>query len=308
MELYRLMSFFEFYELFINKKLKMTKLKLMDDKNEGFGVALRSKIPNTFNLGFLGERNNEKEIFKLIQETSYITCWTKKKESMAMWLLYSKNNDAIRIKTNKRKIKSVIDNYLKQIVYTNHFYSEPNTLMSNQIECIIDEVNYKDFHELKNKIEELKSHYDSKVQSLDFNSNTGKEEHLKILSEVIEKGKTIINNENGILIKSKSFEHEEEVRASINLCFRNDISNDEVKKRFERDENMSDITGTFIMRNSLDNELQNILYLDVKVDDFIEEICFDPRLSEYQKKIYIEILGLKDDDRIVESNIFGSYI
>ena len=50
------------------------------------------------------------------------------------------------------------------------------------------------------------------------------------------------------------------------------------------------------------------LPIDLKIDDFIEEICFDPRIPTYQKDIYTDILGLKDDKRVVTSDIFGSYV
>ena len=104
MELYRIMSFFELYELLTNKRLKMTKLKLMEDLNEGFAYSLNDLLPRTFNPVFFTSSNMNKETYNLVRESKFITCWTKEKESMAMWLLYSKDFKSIRIKTSKEKL------------------------------------------------------------------------------------------------------------------------------------------------------------------------------------------------------------
>ena len=111
------------------------------------------------------------------------------------------------------------------------------------------------------------------------------------------------------MCSNKVYSHENEVRAGISLVFRNDINNEEVKSRLKRDdESMSNLLGTFIFREFNPNDFENVYYIDLKIDDFIEEICFDPRIPTYQKDIYTDILGLKDDKRVVTSDIFGSYV
>ena len=305
MELYRIMSFFELYELLTNKRLKMTKLKLMEDLNEGFAYSLNDLLPRTFNPVFFTSSNMNKETYNLVRESKFITCWTKEKESMAMWLLYSKDFKSIRIKTSKEKLKKVIDNYIDEIMYPKHLYSESRTLMSN-MPTMIGDVRYVDFKDYKTKILEFKKEFDFELNNLKEKTD---ENYISLISKFFDKSEKLLPLKDILFLKNKAYSHENEVRAGISLVFRNDINNEEVKSRLKRDdESMSNLLGTFIFREFNPNDFENVYYIDLKIDDFIEEICFDPRIPTYQKDIYTDILGLKDDKRVVTSDIFGSYV
>lgn len=304
MELYRIMSFFELYELLINKRLKMTKLKLMEDLNEGFAFSLRKLLPSSFNPGFLISNPETKESYTHARESNFITCWTKEKESMAMWLLYSKDFKSIRIKTSREKLKNVIDNYFNEIIYTNHFYSEAGTIMTN-LPAMINEVKYIDFEDYQKKISTLKENFDLSLKSLEDKTVENYSNLTKKLFEELEK---IIPHEDILFLKNNAFSHEKEVRAGISFVKRNNMTKEEVDERFNRDETISDLTGTFIFKQIEINDFASVHYIDLKIDNFIEEICFDPRMPSYQKDIYLEILGLKNDKRVVSSNIFGNYV
>lgn len=43
-EIYRFMSIYEFYELFFNKKLKLTKVNIQSDKNDGIESILNNLV------------------------------------------------------------------------------------------------------------------------------------------------------------------------------------------------------------------------------------------------------------------------
>lgn len=300
MEIYRIMSFFELYELIVNKKLKMSALKLMDDKNEGFGISFLKRIPNRFN-GLVYDKDNQeklKETLTISQRTTFITSWSTEKDSMAMWLLYSKNKDSIRIKTNKEKLKKVIDSHLKEIVYNNHWKSEPKTIISPIPDCVVDEVNYISYDELNKKIEEI-----NQLKEELLGSEQEDDYKIAIIELEIKK---LFSYSKAILQKDKAFSHEKEVRATIKLSIRNDMTNEEVEEELKQDK-LSSTLGTFIMKEPTEKELPNVYFIDIKENDFIEEICFDPRIPSYQKNIFMEILGLENDCRMVESNVFGSF-
>ncbi len=305
MELYRIMSFFELYELLINKHLKMTKLSLMEDLNEGFAYSLKSLLPDTFNPGFLSSNRLCEESYNLARESNFITCWTKEKESMAMWLLYSKDFKSIRVKTSKEKLKKVIDHFLDDLFYAKHYYSNSGTLMSNHIECEIGDVKYINFKDYRNKISKLKEKFDFELDNL---KEKTVENHTKLVTKLFDESEKLISHKDILFLKNKAYQHENEVRAGIRLVFRNDMKKEDVDKRFEGAETMSDLSGTFIFRETKIDDFNNVYYIDLEIDDFIEEICFDPRMPSYQKDIYLNILGLEDDKRVVSSDIFGNYI
>lgn len=301
MELYRIMSFFELYELLINKRLKMTKLELMDDKNEGLGLALRNLVPSSSSLGFLLNLNINKE-YKKVRENTFISCWTKEKDSMAMWLLYSKDCSSIRIKINKKNLERIIDSHLEKIHYRKHFSSPENTIISISSKCKIDDVNYIEYQELLNKTDDLKKEFEEKV-NLDINES----DYQELINELYEKGNKIIDYDNALFLKNKAFEYEKEVRAGIQLSIKNDLETEKIKC-IDNQLLLTTTTYDCMSKEPSVDYLEKLYYIDFNMNDFIEEICFDPRIKEYQKKIYIDILGLNNDKRVVSTNIFGSYI
>ena len=147
------MSFFELYDLIIHKKLKFTKLELMDDKNEGIFNALSAQLPSAFNLGFSKTHQEIIDYHNQIKQNTYISCWTKVKDSMAMWLLYSSDKMSIRVKTSKEKLERYLDKWMGKNFWTNHINSPIGTLQTFYPKSKIKEVKYVDINE---KIEQIK--------------------------------------------------------------------------------------------------------------------------------------------------------
>ena len=303
MDIYRFVSFFELYELVINKKLKFSQLKLMNDENEGLTQALKSLVtPDSLGLNIMSP-SNSKDIIdyqKKIQNSTYITCWTKEKNSMAMWLLYSKNKDSIRIKTSIKKLKFYTHNYINKNNYDNVLKSRQGTMQILPFNNVhyIDDVEYNDLAELTVKLKEL-----YKQQKEEFLS--GKLDNVDTYKECVDsyyqKGNELINN--SLFLKDNAYKFEEEVRAVLNVVARNKTTYNEWKEikdsvpRWEKEFLLPTVDFEY------DTELfTNIIYIDVE-DDFIEEICFDPRMPEYQQNIYKNILGTSMT--YTTSNVFG---
>jgi len=291
-------SFFELYDLLNNSKLKYTQLRLMDDLNEGLGNVLGQLANNPF---YQFKMSQEKiiELHNTERGNRYVSCWSKEKDLIAMWLLYSKNCDYIRIKTNSSKLKDATDKFVKVNFFTNHIKSPQATLMTFSL-AEVEEVQYINFINLEKMLKKYKNDVDKLYKKYDYRN---KDDLRKIIYENSDLCPTVFKKSS--FIKDTAYQHEHELRSTFKIALRNDLSYDDFLKLKEEDKK----NGEFhYLYKILDEEVKsnpNVIHIPVD-DSFVEEICFDPRMPDFQKDIYIQALDLKDDIRIVETDIFGS--
>jgi len=257
LEIYRYMSFFELYRLVKENKLKFSKLALMDDSNEGLAMVSNKK------------KKNNTELYEELKNSHYISCWTQEENSVAMWLLYSSNKDAIRVKTSREKLKKYADKYCASKYHEDTKSLKAGTVISLLKSSRTDTVNYKSYSEVYNQVQ--KDGWESVLL-------------------------------DPCMIKDEAYKYENEVRSSIHLKKRNDIPKEEIDdyhQQYELARLLNDSTAVDLGKKS-----NNVIFIDVE-SDFIEEICFDPRMQEYQVDIYKEILGIPKS-KIKSTNIFSS--
>ncbi len=253
------MSFFELYRLVKENKLKFSKLALMDDSNEGLAMVLNKK------------KKNNTELHEELKNSHYISCWTQEENSVAMWLLYSSNKDAIRVKTSREKLKKYADEYCASKYHEDTKSLKAGTVISLLRTSRTDAVNYKSYSEVYNQVQKY-----------------GWESVLL----------------GPCMIKDEAYKYENEVRSSIHLKMRNNTSKEEIDT-YHQDNDLAKILNDGITKE-LDDNSASVIYADVD-DDFIEEICFDQRTPQFQIDIYKEILCIPDDI-IKSTNIFSSRI
>ena len=298
--IYRFMSFFELYELLINKKLKFTKIALMDDKNELLGDGILNQLNIYINP--LGQTNEKmRESIEHKKAYTYISCWTKESDLMAMWLLYSKNKDAIRVKTSIDKLKKCSNEFASKNYFPKHVDSTIGTIQTNLPTSEIAEVEYINYEVLYNMVK------NEKIKLLNALGNAH-EEKSDILSTIMDKHEEEVAKicHKGKYLKDEVFSYENEVRSVLRLSKRNNRSSEEYKEKLKEYREKDFLSIPMITCNIVDDEFEmpNITYIPIDLD-FIEEITFDQRMPQYQQDIYKEILNLNNDSRVVLSNAFG---
>jgi hypothetical protein len=95
--IYRVMPISRFKEIVASGKMGLTRPALWDDPFENFYLKCKVRISKT-------------EVASLTSISSrwYGQCWTKKRDSDAMWRIYSPNKDGLRISTTIRRLFSAI--------------------------------------------------------------------------------------------------------------------------------------------------------------------------------------------------------
>ncbi|MDV2995266.1 MAG: hypothetical protein N4J56_004920 [Chroococcidiopsis sp. SAG 2025] len=295
-KVYRFVNFFDLYKLVTNKKLRMSKLSIMEDKNEGLGRILESQESDLFLRVHCIESEEIKKYHNGIIHNTYVSCWTKEADMVAMWSLYSVDKTGIRIRTSAKKLLSALERF-----FTAHHWSEYDEL-SNKNQFLADrydvcQVKYVDFYGLRDEIRRKYQNFDklarekSSLNSFYFEDENGyKQDYEKLQRH------KIIQIE-GWALKDRAYQHEQEIRGLL-FC---GIRSNRTIEEYSEDPLKS-------LVHWADAEvLPNFIYLDIE-DDFIEEICFDPRCPNYKIEVYMDILKnyLKNYSiSIVKSRAFG---
>jgi len=118
MELYRYILFENFIDIVINEKITLLSPKLWEDSYEGW-----------FWKAFLDSPKAGKAASKML-DTIFAQCWSKNKDSAALWSIYSYDNKAVMIETTKEKLESIDKIFCKEIAYTENAEIEIDDIVS----------------------------------------------------------------------------------------------------------------------------------------------------------------------------------
>lgn len=292
--IYRFMDLFELYELAVKTKLKFTKLRLMSDKNEGLGEILKRQA-GAWGFQLRNDRARLKEAHEDLRERLYISCWTGEPDAMAMWLLYSKTHSAFRVKTNSNKLYDVLSAGESDLFFQ-HYRLDPGCAVPMLPE--LKPVEYVDFKHVHQKSRASLEAFDLKVTSALLKNEAGAGE----LDRLIRDQDTVHIEElkQGYHLKDVAYEHENEVRATFELRIRNGMSLEEFR---QLPRTIPNVLGSPMLDVASRGNSPEVFNLSVP-PDFIEEICFDPRMPEYKQTIVREMLG-RDDIAFTTTNVFG---
>lgn len=295
--LYRFVSFFDLYDILIRQRLRYSKLATMDDENEGLGVALKHQANPIFRYTAQSQERLV-EIQDYALNNHYISCWTTEPNAMAMWLLYSSNKSAIRISTTVKKLKKVTEQCFNNFNWSHH------TDLAGSREFVtwyfkVDSVRYIDYAEFHEKSNTRNSNFYDAAREKErsqpgyFSSQDWLGDFSNFVTE------ELLTANDGLFLKDRSFFHEKEVRACLYCGVRNDLTLEEFKRR-GRPINQN------LFSSAEKDELPLFVYGKI-ASDFLDSICFDPRLPDYQRDTYLEILG-KCSPKVETSHAFGSLL
>lgn len=289
-EIYRFMSIYEFYELFFNKKLKLTKVNIQSDKNDGIESILNNLVSGISPTEYF----SLKKSFDSSRKCRYITCWTQSFDSIAMWLLYSKNEESIRVKTRLSKLKETLLNFTEDYsCWTQWNRPTENMVLIQGMESV-QEVEYKNIREVIEQIRKDISEFkkkNSQTFEIDPNYYKGKfiEDYFTFYDYLSNKYTCKAP------IKDESYSFEQEVRGEVYAGLK-------VDEKSENDWNSKNDVERIPVKDDLSDVLGSVIYAPVN-DDFIEEVCFDPRMPAYKREVIFALFNLKQI-KITESPIF----
>lgn len=100
--LWRYLNFTKFLSLLEEDALFFSRVDLLEDPFEGSFSRVNTKMrPLIYPKNMQGSYNNVYDHFKKLRRFTLVNCWHENThESIAMWKIYSKENEGVAIKTN----------------------------------------------------------------------------------------------------------------------------------------------------------------------------------------------------------------
>jgi len=294
--LYRIVSFFELYGLIIEQKYRWALQDTFKDENEALGVVLQEQDHIVSRNRQTTEDGLAREL-EITRHNDYVSCWTLKPESIAMWSLYSPNSECIRIKSTLGKLRAAAELVAKE--YDPLLDSNPPGSRNPVIHLsMTDRLEYVDFDELKTQIHNRYLNFIKRLKEAfanDPNYYNRRDGWNKDWAEFWQKP---VIKSNSRYLKDDAYQHENEVRAILVAGVRNSVTIEEL--RASKDPMLS------LYDRAEPGELDKYIF-SKPPPNFIDEICFDPRMDKFKKDTFKRILG-DSCPPIAESRAFGSLI
>lgn len=216
--IYRFMGFESLEEILLSRAITLVKTKYWEDTYENFffkSELILDEVP--FDLTH-------------VQERIFGSCWTKNRETDALWRIYSHNKCGVRVRSTIEKLAhSIQQEFHKSIAWS----------------ACIGEVRYVTLGELEK--------YAQEYSDEDFVAETGK------------------FYKESMFIKRREFEHEDEIRIILRVK----------EEKFD---------------------ICEVVPLHISPENVIEEITFDPRISDGLYNLFISKLRLIGYERIANKS------
>lgn len=298
--IYRIMSIYEFYELYVNHKLKLTLCAKQEDKDDGIELLFKEFIfDKIFLLNKLKKEEAKKRLIS-IRKNNYITCWTQENDSVAIWSVYSKNLESIRVKTTKKKLQNCLISFIQDNAYDSQ-WERPDQNFVTKLNVPIDVIQHAQYTDIRSVLNKAKQEFTDTYQGRSVET---REELNRFLAKIVQFNKNL-NNEYSYLydsfIKDESFYYEKEIRGKVSVGL-NMISE---YPTYEDWQARSCGTESYPIKDNEDI-LPDVIY--AKTDnDFIEEVCFDSRMPKYKRDTIIEMMKV-NLNKVIESKCFNPAI
>lgn len=280
LKIYRFISFFDLYEILVNRRLRFSKLSTFSDKNEGIGHILEFQDHYLFRHMHIDPVRIEQEHSR-VQENNYLSCWTTEADLISMWALYSPDCASIRISTSVGKLWSVLGSLYSRMLWTkenNNPGSRAQIIWHSQLEP----VEYVDFFKIRDEIRKKYQAFEQMASAAMRADKSYSERPDGFKKDYDELHSKKIVTRDGLFLKDQAYIHENEVRAVVSSGVRNDLTLEEFRK-------LDDPFASFF-EGAKTGELPNYIYADVD-SNFIDAVCFDPRLPEFKRHVFESILS-----------------
>ncbi len=287
-KIYRFVNFCDLYNLCKKNEIRFTKLHKLDDKNEGLGKVLRSfELSPAFptNLKYL--KNVEDPITR---HTTYVSCWTTDPDNIAMWMLYSPDESGMRITTTVSKLYAAMGTYKRDYLNT----TDPiEGFHPGQIDVF--GMDYQDLRKVKTEIERNVTAAHAAMRKA-IKGKSGTDACRAWYKTMREHLNDFVLENDALKYKDKNYFHEQEVRGQIKFETINEAA----------DEDGPNNPYGYLLDCDFE-DFDDVIWFTVD-EDFIEEICIDPRCVDYKKVIFEEIIDLKEKWKWVNSDAFGEVL
>ena len=268
--IYRFFDFFALADTIRNRRLRFAAPSTFPDKNEGLEVFYNSLCAaiEANDDSYNGTMNQE-DILRThnsLKQSVFVSSWTCKADSIALWSLYSADRCGVRISSTVSKLQAALDDFERsngmQSQFERHgLTEEPSYAFVQRV--AVREVSYKDMRSMHEDILG-----ESRFQNLTNLTDQKRKESFEFLT-----------------IKDEAFIHESEIRGIVTCRL---AASSESKVPFTDSAPWLD---------------SDHVYVNIP-DNFVESVAIDPRCPRYKREI-IEGYLCDHNISLAQSRAFG---
>ena len=232
-----------------NRRLRFSAASTFPDKNEGLEIiynSLHAAVES--NDGSYTGITSQEDIWRfhsIQKQGSFICCWIRDADSIALWSLYSADRCGVRISSTTSKLNAAIDNFARNYsmqLQLNRFGLTDGASYAFIQGAMVREVSYDNLRALHENI--LKNSLSPEVLS------------------------DLRNGLESFTLKDEAYRHEQEIRGIVTRVLATP----------------SGSTGPYRFTDSAPWLDGDHVYVDI-CDDFIDSVAIDPRCPKYKREI-----------------------
>ncbi|WP_170547316.1 hypothetical protein [Ruegeria arenilitoris] len=291
--LYRVMDFFEVVDLGAKKNLRISNASRFSDTNELIGVFLGVLEEPSFHHLNRKAFEDLRSYHSRLKEQYFISSWTKSRDNIAIWELYSRNSDAIQIGVRKSALEAILGDYCHERSFALAHGAEASDGRALFYPLKSSSCDYVQFSDELGRIRLRYQKF-----SRDFDANLGDQDAATEVYQEFSKERALDLLRLPFL-KDRAYQHEEEHRFVLCGVTRNDRSYEECKE-----DKFFELFDTHIRPLRREDVGENIFVpVDPKI---IEEVWIDGRCPPWKRDIQMALLKELGLDASV-SPAYGSF-
>jgi hypothetical protein len=292
--LYRIIDFIELLELATAGKLRVSSSAMFSDVNELVGQLLALLGDASFHPLSDNGMQRKVEAHQKSKEAFFVSSWTKTKDSIAMWELYSPQKQSVQIGVRQSKIKKAFDRFSNESSFALGHKSNPNDGRVLFYPPIAGNCEYVNYSQMLDLVKEKYSKMESELEKFEVGSAAFSQRFSELNKErLLDVGKAV-------LFKDEAYSYENEYRFSLRAVTRNDRDYEECRK-----------DPFFILT---DSHLRSVNASDVGSNIFIpfesdqiDEVWLDGRIPSW-KRVTIDRLLRDVGFQPQQSLAYGSFL
>lgn len=286
-KIYRFVSFYDAFDILINKKLRLSKLSSFEDRNEGVGAILEAQDCVRMRHEAM-KANKIKDIYNFNRNNKYLSCWTEEPDMIAMWAIYSKDQSAIRLETTVGKLEKALFDAWRKICWSECGFDDEGFDKAHIAWFSeVSKVDYVNFFDIRDSIRQKHQEFYRNAELKAKNNRSYFDFEGGFIQDFLALYDSNEKRMKGLFLKDIAYKHEAEVRGVLHCGV---VDKNSVKKWRSPSSRQGIIPKLDPIRAALPDESPTYIYADLP-EDFIDGICFDPRMPNYQQEIYKQIFG-----------------
>ncbi|GAB3387199.1 DUF2971 domain-containing protein [Massilia agri] len=217
-QLYRTLDFYGAASIVKERQLMFTRADNFDDRNEGVDRLLGQLETRSLNGMGWNDLESARLHHERFKRSHYISCWTTRRESVAMWSLYSPDHCSVRVETTVADLAATLTQLAEKYSVTRVSSEKLNQLVTVATHARMQKVLYRPLVTLSDRIQRRVRAY-RKIKAQQKPRETLAEifsaANLRYFQR--EEKRRIFLQRSPFLFKDESFQHEEEVRLVVKI-------------------------------------------------------------------------------------------